>query len=61
MNKLILYTDQEGDEMVMLCTEEDFYKAVFKDKDDTVEINEEIDIDDDLIAWPTNRPLTANF
>lgn len=59
MNKLILYEDLEGHEIVLLCVDQDFYDGVFKD--DGVTIKEEIDIEDDLAAWPTNRPLTADF
>jgi len=60
MNKLILYEDLEGNEMVLLCVDQDFYDRVFKE-DDGVTIKEEIDLEEDLIAWPTNRPLSVDF
>ena len=60
MNKLILYEDLEGNEMVLLCVDQDFYDRVFKE-DDGVTIKEEIDLEEDLAAWPTNRPLSADF
>lgn len=60
MNKLILYEDLEGNEMVLLCVDQAFYDSVFK-SEDKVTIKEEIDLEADLIAWPTNRPLSADF
>ena len=60
MNKLILYNDLEGNEMVLLCTDQSFYNGVFMSTPQP-EIIDEIDIDGDLVSWPTNRPLSANF
>ena len=60
MNKLILYEDLEGNEMVLLCVDQDFYDRVFKE-DGGVTIKEEIDLEEDLAVWPTNRPLSADF
>ena len=60
MNKLILYDDLDGNELVLICTDQGFYDRVFKE-DDAVTVKGEIDIDTDLIGWPTNRPLSPDF
>ncbi len=60
MNKLILYEDLEGNKMVLLCVDKNFYNGVFN-SEDNVKIVEEIDLEADLSAWPTNRSLTADF
>lgn len=61
MNKLIIYKDLEGNQMVLICTKEDFYKGVFGNGD--VKVIDEIIIDDkwDLSSFPTNCPLSADF
>jgi len=60
MNKLVLYEDMDGNEMVLLC-DEDFYKGVFGDGD--IKVTDEIIIDEDydLRGWPTNRPWQTDF
>ena len=60
MNRLILYRDLEESELVLLCTSQSFYDGVFK-TEPKVKIVEEIDLKEDLSAWPTNRPLSADF
>lgn len=60
MQKLIIYNDLEGTPLVLICTKEDFYNAVFKGED-SVEIVKEIDIEGDLSLFPTNRPLLVDF
>ena len=60
MKKLVLYEDLDGNELVLICADEGFYKRVFKG-DDAVTITDEVDIDTDLTGWPTNRPLSPDF
>jgi len=43
--------------MVLLCVDQGFYDRVFDD----LEVIEEIDLEANLAAWPTNRPLSADF
>ena len=60
MNNLILYEDLDGNEMVILCVNQGFYDGVFK-TEPKVKIIEEIELEENLTAWPTNRVLSANF
>ena len=60
MKKLILYEDLDGNEMLLLCVDQNFYDGIFN-SEDNAKIVEEIDLEADLSAWPTNRPLTADF
>ena len=60
MNKLILYEDLDGNEMILLCVDQGFYDGVFK-SEPKVKIIEEINLEQDLTAWPTNRALSADF
>ena len=57
MNKLILYEDESGSEYVILCISQEYYDEMLVD----VKIKEEIDIEEDLTSWPTNRPLSQDF
>jgi len=57
MNKLILYNDEEGSEFVVLCTDQEYYDGIKGE----AKVAEEIDIEQDLTAWPTNRPLLQDF
>ena len=57
MNKLVLYTDEVGSEFVVLCTSQDYYDEIVAG----AKTIQSIDIEEDLIAWPTNRPLSADF
>lgn len=61
MQKLIVYEDLDGNELVLICTSEDFYRGVFGDGE--VKVVDEIIIDEDydLSSFPTNRSLTADF
>ncbi len=56
MNKLILYEDKEGNEFIALCTDRDFHDDILEDG--STKVIQSIDIEDDLTAWPTNRPLS---
>ncbi len=57
MNKIILYNDEEGTEFVCLCTNQEYYDELVKD----IKIIDEIDVEQDLTSWPTDRPLSADF
>ena len=61
MKRLILYNDLDGNELILICDDKDFYKNVFGDGD--VKVIDEIIIDEgyDLRGWPVNRSLTADF
>ena len=57
MNKLVLYTDEEGSEFVVLCTSQDYYDEIVAD----AKTIQSIDIEEDLTDYPTDRPLSADF
>ena len=59
MNKLILYQDEEGSEYVVLCTSMDFHDTLLEDG--KTKVIQSIDIEEDLTAWPTDRPLSSDF
>ncbi len=59
MNKLILYEDEEGSEFVVLCTDMDYHDTILEDGN--TKVTQSIDLEHDLTAWPTNRPLSQDF
>ena len=60
MKRLILYKDLDGNTMVLICTDQAFYRSVFE-TEPKVEVIDEIGIEGEMEAWPTNRALSADF
>ena len=53
---LVVFEDDEGSEFVMIC-DQDYYVEVEPD----IKVMQKVSIEGDFVAFPTNRPLSANF
>ena len=53
MTTLRLYTDEKGQESLVICTDEKEVEELFEGET----LEESVELEGDFISWPTNRAM----